>query len=60
MPNIEVDMELCDGCASCVEACPMDVLAIDKDRAKPIHLDLCMSCRLCEVECPKEAIKVFD
>ncbi|TFG35743.1 MAG: ferredoxin family protein [Desulfobacterales bacterium] len=60
MPKIEVNMELCNGCAACCDACPMEVLAIDNDRAKPMHPDMCMNCQLCEIECPHSAIKVCD
>ncbi|MEW6262075.1 MAG: ferredoxin family protein [Thermodesulfobacteriota bacterium] len=58
MPNLQVNTELCDGCGSCVEACPMDVLVLEAKKAKPVQPDNCMNCQLCEVECPNGAIKV--
>jgi 2-oxoglutarate ferredoxin oxidoreductase subunit delta len=57
---IEVTVDLCNGCGSCVDSCPMDVLIIRNDKASPEQSDNCMCCKLCEVECENQAIKVHD
>ena len=46
--------EGCDGCGKCVDACPMDVLRINKKTKKAFirYLSDCMSCFICEEECP--------
>ena len=60
MYTITVNPDLCDGCASCVEACPMDVLIIEADKAHPANPESCMCCQLCEVDCPNQAITVRE
>lgn len=57
---ITVDARHCDGCASCVQACPMDVLIIEAEKASPAQPELCMCCQLCEVDCPNQAITVRE
>ena len=68
-----VDGELCSGCGTCVDACPMDIyemselegIAVVRDGrktgfvAKGDAVD-CMGCRRCEKECPTGAIKVVQ
>ena len=56
----KINLDLCQGCGSCVEACPMDVLRMDKRRKKPFikYLRDCQACLLCELNCPCEAIYV--
>ncbi|MBI5604239.1 MAG: 4Fe-4S binding protein [Deltaproteobacteria bacterium] len=60
MVQIEVDEILCTGCGTCAEACPMEVLVIENEKAKPKNPDDCMICQLCETECPSQAIKVCE
>jgi 2-oxoglutarate ferredoxin oxidoreductase subunit delta len=60
MYKIEVNNNSCNGCGSCVVACPMSVLIVEAEKANPAHIEDCMCCRLCEVECPNQSIKVLD
>ena len=57
-----IDEELCIGCGTCVDQCPMDVLRMDTTSEPPKaiiqYLRDCQSCALCESECPVEAIHV--
>jgi NAD-dependent dihydropyrimidine dehydrogenase PreA subunit len=56
----KIDTELCSGCGSCVEACPMDVLRFDRASKKAFikYLRDCQACLLCELSCPQKAIYV--
>lgn len=55
-----IDTELCTGCGLCVDACPMDVIRIEKTNKKAIikYLEDCMCCSWCEIDCPQNAIYV--
>lgn len=59
MFTIEVNGELCNGCGSCVEACPMAVLVLEDEKAKAQRPEECMCCQLCEVDCTNQAIRVW-
>lgn len=56
----KIDLNLCDGCGDCIEACPMDVLRFDKATKKAFvkYLRDCQACLLCEISCPQKAIYV--
>jgi NAD-dependent dihydropyrimidine dehydrogenase PreA subunit len=58
MPTI-VDSEKCDGCESCVDACPMECITMVDDIA---HIDPeeCIDCEACIEACPNEAISMVD
>jgi len=54
-----IDMALCIGCGSCVEACPEgDVLGIVFGRATIINGQRCVGHGYCEQVCPVGALKV--
>lgn len=52
-----IDPELCNGCESCVEICPMDALSLEDEKAV-VDLGRCLGCGLCVSECPMEAISL--
>ena len=53
---VTVDQEVCDGCATCVEACPTAAIQIVEGKAK-VDEDNCADCGACEGECPTGAIQ---
>ena len=54
MPTV-VDLEKCEGCGDCVEACPTESIKIVDDKAE-INADECADCGTCIDECPTKAI----
>lgn len=52
-----VDIDLCEGCGSCVEVCP-EVFELQDDKAQVIGPDKCDTCDCQEAAdiCPVEAI----
>lgn len=57
-PVIEINVDLCKGCAICVEFCPHDVLAIENGVAVVVDIDSCNRCQFCDYRCPDFAITV--
>ncbi len=55
-----IDEDLCNGCAVCIDSCPMDVIRFDKkkEKAYPAYPGDCTTCYLCEMDCAVEAIYV--
>ena len=52
-----VDVEKCTGCAQCVEACPVEAITLEDEKAV-IDQDNCLDCAACVAECPTEAISM--
>ena len=53
---VKVDKEKCTGCGICVEACSVDAIKIEKEKA--VISDECVECGVCVNECPNEAISL--
>ncbi|MFC2070636.1 ferredoxin family protein [Chloroflexota bacterium] len=55
-----IDLDLCNGCGLCFDACPMDVIRIDEETKKAVikYPEECMCCAYCDFECPEGAIYV--
>ncbi|MBY8983883.1 MAG: 4Fe-4S binding protein [Candidatus Lokiarchaeota archaeon] len=51
----EVDEELCVGCGTCLEMCPMETIYA-KDNIAIVDIDKCIGCGVCAHHCPEEAI----
>jgi Fe-S-cluster-containing hydrogenase component 2 len=52
---VVVDKEKCGGCATCVDACPVEAISM-KDDLAVIDEDACIECEACISECPCDAI----
>lgn len=52
---IQVDREKCTRCGRCVKACPLGVIAMDKQGPRAIR-QLCIGCGHCVAVCPSEAL----
>ena len=59
---VTVDAERCiaaKGCRVCIDACPLDLLAIDMTKGVAyMRFDECWYCLPCEKDCPTDAIRV--
>jgi len=54
-----VSVEKCTGCGTCVEACPVEAIKLEGEKAV-IDADNCIDCGACVGECPTEAISVAE
>jgi len=52
----QVDLDLCNGCETCVDRCPMDAISLGADQCANINLERCIGCGLCVKTCPTEAL----
>ena len=66
MPKVEIEKELCKGCALCVDACPEHVLEIGGginlsgyQHVVVVNPDACIGCCRCAEMCPDVAIAVW-
>jgi len=49
-----IDQELCTGCETCIERCPVQAISVENTAS--VNRDLCLGCGLCASICPEEAI----
>ncbi len=56
----KINLDECDGCGTCVDVCPMDVLRIDEMIKKAVirYPEDCMTCYNCERQCATGCIHV--
>lgn len=52
----KVDNQRCTGCRSCVDACPVNAIKIENEKA--VINDDCVECGVCIPQCPMEAISL--
>jgi heterodisulfide reductase subunit A-like polyferredoxin len=53
----QVDEDLCIGCGTCVEKCPMETIDLDNSIAH-VNEDKCIGCGVCAHLCPEDAINL--
>jgi ferredoxin len=53
---IVIDDGVCTGCGSCVDACPLELIAMGSIAAEIDDTDSCIECGICVDSCPVEAI----
>jgi ferredoxin len=57
--TLDIDIEGCTLCLSCVSACPTGALSDDPDRPLlRFAEDACVQCGLCQATCPEKVIKL--
>lgn len=52
-----VDVDECTGCETCLDACPMEAIAMADDIAE-IETEKCIGCGVCVHQCPAESIRL--
>ncbi len=66
MAKVTFKEEICKGCGLCVNACPKQILALEKEKinAKGYHpavmtdQEKCIACAFCATMCPDSVITV--
>ena len=51
-----VDQNMCNGCAICIDRCPVDAILMKNGKAE-INMDECIRCGICHDVCRQEAIR---
>jgi ferredoxin len=54
-----VDLERCDGCGNCVDACPTESISLVEGKAS-VDPDDCIDCWSCIDACPNDAIEIAE
>jgi NADH:ubiquinone oxidoreductase subunit F (NADH-binding)/NADH:ubiquinone oxidoreductase subunit E/NAD-dependent dihydropyrimidine dehydrogenase PreA subunit len=57
LADIVIDAELCDGCGSCVEVCPVDAIVGREGETHSVDLERCTHCGECLSSCPTDAVR---
>ncbi|MBW1723324.1 MAG: ferredoxin family protein [Deltaproteobacteria bacterium] len=59
MPPV-INEDMCVGCGTCEDSCPLDVIYMDEKEQRPYvkYPDECWHCGSCRQDCPEEAIEI--
>lgn len=53
---VEIDLDLCEGAAECVDVCPAEVYEVVDGVVQAGNIGECVECGSCEDACPNDAI----
>ncbi len=56
----QINTQTCIGCYACVDACPYDVLDVQKYVAVVVRPEACCGLTLCEQRCPNGSLRITD
>ncbi|MBN2487606.1 MAG: 4Fe-4S binding protein [Methanosarcinaceae archaeon] len=59
MVTITLDVEKCNGCGACVDACQRRVLEIQNNVCVPVRPEMCRFCMFCVSACEVKALKII-
>lgn len=62
---VTVDVEKCQGCGDCVDACPNELIALVEENGKQFAMykgdaEECIGCYSCESTCPEGSITITE
>jgi len=59
--EIQIDLDACKGCKTCMNVCFVDVIRWDDAEKKPVvaYPEDCVWCLACEAGCPEQCIEVI-
>lgn len=49
----------CDGCGTCLRACPAHAISMDENRRPRVDMQRCIRCFCCQELCPKTDVNVY-
>jgi Pyruvate/2-oxoacid:ferredoxin oxidoreductase delta subunit len=55
-----IDQEICVGCGTCVERCPVDAIELNEDEKAERNAEWCIGCGICAHFCPESAISLLE
>ena len=56
----EIDTELCNGCGTCVEKCPIDAIELNDENKAQRNAEWCIGCGVCAHFCSENAISLLE
>jgi len=56
----QIDPDLCSGCGTCIEKCPVDAIKLNDNDVAEVNAEYCIGCGVCAHFCPENAITLLE